>query len=97
MVGQSVPTNQNAIKFFPFRHLSLDITILPPMHIALVRRCYSLKKAGAERYCVNLSRQLQRLGHRVTIIGETIDPELRDQIEFLPVKVNHFASWTKNR
>ncbi len=67
------------------------------MHIALVRRCYSLKKAGAERYCVNLSRQLQRLGHRVTIIGETIDPELREQIEFLPVKVNHFASWTKNR
>ena len=67
------------------------------MHIALVRRCYSLKKAGAERYCVNLSRQLQRLGHRVTIIGETIDPELRDQIEFLPVKVNHLASWTKNR
>jgi UDP-glucose:(heptosyl)LPS alpha-1,3-glucosyltransferase len=69
----------------------------PIMHIALVRRCYSLKKAGAERYCVNLSRQLQRLGHRVTIIGETIDPELRDQIEFIPVQVNHFASWTKNR
>ena len=67
------------------------------MHIALVRRCYSLKKAGAERYCVNLSRQLQRLGHRVTIIGEEIDPDLRDSIEFLPVKVNHFASWTKNR
>lgn len=67
------------------------------MHIALVRRCYSLKKAGAERYCVNLSRQLQRLGHRVTIIGETIDPDLRDQIEFIPVKVNHWASWTKNR
>ena len=67
------------------------------MHIALVRRCYSLKKAGAERYCVNLSRQLQRLGHRVTIIGEEMDAELRDSIEFLPVKVNHFASWTKNR
>lgn len=67
------------------------------MHIALVRRCYSLKKAGAERYCVNLSRQLQQLGHRVTIIGETIDPELQDSIEFLPVKVNHLASWTKNR
>lgn len=67
------------------------------MHIALVRRCYSLKKAGAERYCVNLSRQLQRLGHRVTIIGETIDPDLKDSIEFLPVKVNHLASWTKNQ
>lgn len=67
------------------------------MHIALVRRCYSLKKAGAERYCVNLSRQLQKLGHRVTIIGESIDPELRNQVEFIPVQVDHFASWTKNQ
>ena len=67
------------------------------MHIALIRRCYSLKKAGAERYCVNLSRHLQRLGHRVTIIGEEIDPELQGQIEFLPVRVNRLTSWTRNR
>ena len=42
------------------------------MHIAIVRRHCSLKKGGAERYCVNLFRGLQRLGHRVTIVGEAI-------------------------
>lgn len=67
------------------------------MHIALVRKQYSLKKAGAERYCVNLSRQLQALGHRVTVIGESIDDELRSEVEFLPVKVRHTSSWAKNR
>src|SRR5579871_3442115 len=67
------------------------------MHIALVRKQYSLKKAGAERYCVNLSRQLQALGHRVTVIGELIDDELRSEVEFLPVKVRHTTSWAKNR
>jgi len=67
------------------------------MHIALVRRNYSLKKAGAERYCVNLSRQLQALGHRITIIGETIDDDLRQEVEFLPVEVTHTTSWAKNR
>ena len=29
-----------------------------PMRIALVKRRYSLKVGGAERYCVNLSRRL---------------------------------------
>ena len=67
------------------------------MHIALVRRYCSLKKAGAERYCVNLFRQLQQLGHKVTILGEGIDDELRDEVEFLPVPVNQLTSWTKNR
>lgn len=47
------------------------------MHIALVRRQCSLRKAGAERYCVNLFRGLQKLGHKVTVIGEGIDDELR--------------------
>lgn len=67
------------------------------MHIAIVRRNYSLKKAGAERYCVNLSRQLKKLGHQITIIGEQIDPELRDEVGFVPVQVNRWTSWTKNR
>ena len=67
------------------------------MHIALVRRQCSLKKAGAERYCVNLFRGLQRLGHRVTVIGEGIDDELKKEVEFLPVSVNALTSWTKNR
>ncbi len=67
------------------------------MHIALVRRHCSLKKAGAERYCVNLFRGLQKLGHRVTVIGEAIDEELQAEVEFLPVAVNKLTSWTKNR
>jgi len=67
------------------------------MHIAIVRRHCSLKKAGAERYCVNLFRGLQKLGHRVTVVGEGIDDELRDEVEFLPVAVNKLTSWTKNR
>jgi UDP-glucose:(heptosyl)LPS alpha-1,3-glucosyltransferase len=67
------------------------------MQIAIVRKQYSLKKAGAERYCVNLTRQLQRLGHRVTVIGEGIDEDLRDEVEFLPVRVTHTTSWAKNR
>jgi UDP-glucose:(heptosyl)LPS alpha-1,3-glucosyltransferase len=67
------------------------------MHIALVRRHCSLKKGGAERYCVNLFRGLQRLGHRVTIVGEAIDDELRDEVEFLPVPVLKLNSWTKNK
>ncbi len=66
------------------------------MHIALVRRHCSLKKAGAERYCVNLFRGLQKLGHRVTVIGEAIDDELRTEVEFLPVAVNKLTSWSKN-
>ncbi|HET6423416.1 MAG TPA: glycosyltransferase family 4 protein [Planctomycetaceae bacterium] len=66
------------------------------MRIAVVRRECSLKKAGAERYCVNLFRQLQKLGHEVTIVGEAIDEELRQEVAYLPVPVNHTTSWTKN-
>jgi UDP-glucose:(heptosyl)LPS alpha-1,3-glucosyltransferase len=67
------------------------------MHIALGRRYCSLKKAGAERYCVNLFRQLKGLGHNVTVLGEGIDDELRPEVEFEPISVNQMTSWTKNR
>ena len=67
------------------------------MHIALVRRYCSLKKAGAERYCVNLFRGLQKLGHQVTVIGEGIDNDLRNEVDFLPVPVNRMSSWNRNR
>ena len=67
------------------------------MKIALVRRSCSLRQAGAERYCVNLFRQLQARGHEVTIVGESIDDDLRPEADFLPVRVNHTTSWTKNR
>ena len=67
------------------------------MHVALVKRRCSLKYGGGERYSVNLARGLVNLGHRVTIIGEEIDEPLLEHVNFVPVRVNHFASWTKNR
>lgn len=67
------------------------------MHIAIVRRHCTLKKGGAERYCVNLFRGLQRLGHHVTVVGEAIDDELKDEVAFVPVPVLRLNSWTKNK
>ncbi|MBS0203582.1 MAG: glycosyltransferase family 4 protein [Planctomycetes bacterium] len=67
------------------------------MHIAIVRRHCTLKKGGAERYCVNLFRGLQRLGHQVTIVGEAIDDELKDEVAFVPVPVLRLNSWTRNK
>ncbi len=67
------------------------------MRIALVKRRYSLKVGGAERYCVNLARRLTAFGHDVTFIGESIDPELSREVSFVPVTVNRLTSWTKNR
>lgn len=67
------------------------------MHIALVRRHCTLKKGGAERYCVNLFRGLQRLGHQVTIVGEAIDDDLKSEVDFLPVPVLRLNSWTRNK
>ena len=71
--------------------------IVAHMRIAIVRRHCSLKKAGAERYCVNLFRGLQKLGHQVTVVGEGIDEELKSEVDFLPVPVSRWTSWTKNR
>jgi len=45
------------------------------MKIAVVKRRYSLRHGGSERYCVNLSRRLMALGHDVTVIGVRIDDE----------------------
>jgi UDP-glucose:(heptosyl)LPS alpha-1,3-glucosyltransferase len=67
------------------------------MRIALVKRQYSLKVGGAERYCVNLARRLRVFGHDVTFIGESIDPELASEVDFVPITVNRLTSWTKNR
>jgi UDP-glucose:(heptosyl)LPS alpha-1,3-glucosyltransferase len=67
------------------------------MRIALVKRRYSLKVGGAERYCVNLARRLRSFGHDVTFIGESIDSELADEVNFIPITVNRLTSWTKNQ
>jgi UDP-glucose:(heptosyl)LPS alpha-1,3-glucosyltransferase len=67
------------------------------MRIALVKRRYSLRHGGSERYCVNLARRLMALGHEVTVIGESIDAELAGEVNFIPVTVNRWSSWTANR
>ena len=67
------------------------------MRIALVKRRYSLKVGGAERYCVNLARRLRSYGHDVTFIGESVDPELSSEVNFVPITVNRLTSWTKNQ
>ncbi len=66
------------------------------MRIALVRRVCSLKKAGAERYCINLMRQLRAKGHEVTIVGESMDDSLKTEAKHLKVPVSKWTSWTKN-
>jgi len=67
------------------------------MKIALVKRRYSLRHGGSERYCVNLARRLMERGHAVSVIGESIDPELAGEVDFIPVSVNLLTSWTSNR
>lgn len=67
------------------------------MRIAIVKRRYSLRAGGSERYCVNLARNLTGRGHEVTVIGERIDEDLRGEVPFLPVAVNRATSWTRNR
>ncbi len=67
------------------------------MNIGIVKRIFSLRRGGSERYCVNLTRALRAMGHHVSIVGEQIDPELQDQVDFYRVKVSHVSSWAKNR
>ncbi len=67
------------------------------MKIALVKKRYSLKHGGSERYCVNLARRLTLRGHEVTVIGERMDDELAGEVGFRKVPVNRLTSWTHNR
>ncbi|MCA9071788.1 MAG: glycosyltransferase family 4 protein [Planctomycetaceae bacterium] len=67
------------------------------MKIALVKKRYSLRHGGSERYCVVLARRLRQHGHDVAVIGERIDEELAGEVEFHKVPVNRLTSWTRNR
>jgi UDP-glucose:(heptosyl)LPS alpha-1,3-glucosyltransferase len=67
------------------------------MKIALVKKRYSLRHGGSERYCVVLARRLKQHGHEVAVIGERIDEELSGEVEFHKVPVNRLTSWTYNR
>ncbi|WP_166820437.1 glycosyltransferase family 4 protein [Thalassoroseus pseudoceratinae] len=66
------------------------------MHIAFVKKRFSLRCGGSERYTVTLSRQFQKLGHQVSVIGEHIDEDLTDEVEFIPVKTNRLTSAAHN-
>jgi len=67
------------------------------MKIALVKRKYSLRSGGSERYCVNLARNLTRRGHLVTVIGQHIDEDLQNEVHFQRIRVNRLTSSTRNR
>ena len=67
------------------------------MKVALVKKRYSLRQGGSERYCVNLARRLIERGHEVTVIGEQMDDELAGEVGFRKVPVNRLTSWTHNR
>ena len=67
------------------------------MHIAFVKKRFSLQAGGSERYTVTLARQFQKLGHQVSVIGERIDEDLIDEVEFLPVRTNRLTSALHNR
>lgn len=65
--------------------------------IALIKKRYSMRRGGSEKYCVLLARGLRQRGHDVTIIGHEIDTDLAAETQFVPVSVNCLTSWTKNR
>jgi UDP-glucose:(heptosyl)LPS alpha-1,3-glucosyltransferase len=67
------------------------------MHLALVRREMTLHRSGAERMCVTLLKHAVNAGHRVTVVAEKFDPELRAGAEFLPVPARRWSGWSKTQ
>ena len=66
------------------------------MKIALVIKDYSLNKGGLERYVVNLSRELIKMGHDVHVFTNSWDtPDLKPII-IHKVKIIKFSSLLKN-
>ena len=67
------------------------------MKVALIKNHCSLRRGGSERYCANLARGLIARGHEVTVIGRSMDAELRDELAFVPIRVPRGPSWRQNR
>lgn len=66
------------------------------MKIAVIRSECSYTKGGAERYAANLCRELVSLGHQVWVLAEKFDPKIHPDLIYVPIKVNHSTSWSKN-
>jgi len=45
------------------------------MHVAIVRRYFTLTKGGAESYAVMIARELLRMGWRVSVVAEEADTD----------------------
>ena len=67
------------------------------MKVALVKNHCSLRGGGSERYCANLARGLIAPRHEVTVIGRSMDAELRDELAFVPIRVPRGPLWRQNR
>ena len=67
------------------------------MKVALVKNHCSLRRGGSERYCANLARGLIARGHVVTVIGRSMDAELRDELAFVSPRFLRGPSWQQNR
>lgn len=57
----------------------------------------TLHRSGAERMCVTLLKHAVNAGHRVTVVAEKFDPELRAGAEFLPVPTQRWSGWSKTQ
>jgi UDP-glucose:(heptosyl)LPS alpha-1,3-glucosyltransferase len=66
------------------------------LEIAIIRRDCGKGRGGAERYCHGLCTGLKNLGHRVFLLAETCDEDLKGSIDFVPLKVRNINSVTRN-
>ncbi|MCD6185289.1 MAG: glycosyltransferase family 4 protein [Deltaproteobacteria bacterium] len=66
------------------------------MKIALVIKDYSLKKGGLERYVVNLSKELEKMGHDVHVFANFRDTPEYSGITFHHVPIIKFSFILKN-
>ena len=64
--------------------------------IAIIRKNCGKGKGGAERYCHGLCMGLRDLGHRVLLLAETCDEDLKESVDFVPLKVRNINSVTRN-
>jgi len=66
------------------------------MKIALVIKDYSLKKGGMERYVVNLSKELKKMGHEVHVLANYRDKTDDPEICFHKISIIRFGFFIKN-
>jgi len=66
------------------------------LEIAIIRKDCGKGRGGAERYCHGLCLGLRDLGHRVLLLAETCDEDIKGSVEFVPLKVRKINSVTKN-